>query len=119
MSCPGQLKSMSFIWIWAFVIHGGFWVKGGRRLAKLVCADVHFFSSTMGEIRTGRRVKSGGWVKICLGNAQKDDALLTLGLPSSLAIKMPSALLIVLGPVFNFNNSQYLIYVARGSAIIQ
>ena len=84
----------------------------------LVCADAHVFSSTMGEIRTGRRVKSGGWVKICLGNAQKDDALLTLGLPS-LAIKMPSALLIVLGPVFNFNNSQYLIYVARGSANIQ
>ena len=67
----------------------------------------------------GRRVKSGEWVKICLGNAQKDDALLTLGLPSSLAIKMPSALLIVLGPAFKFNNSQYLVYVARGSAIIQ
>ena len=80
----------------------------------LVCADVHFFSSTMGEIRMGRRAKSGGWVKICLGNAQKDDALLTLGLPS-LAIKMPSALLIVLGPVFKFNNSQYLICCPRVS----
>ena len=62
---------MSFIWIWAFVIHGGSGVGAGR-LAMLVQV------STIGEIRTGRRVKSGGWVRIYLGNAQTDDALLTL-----------------------------------------
>ena len=109
IGCNNQL---SFIWIWAFVIHGGFWVGAGR-LTMLVCADVHFFSrlkwALWGRSERGEGSNQGGGsLRICLGNAQTDDALLTLGLPS-LANKMPSALLIVLGPAFTVKNSQYLI----------